>query len=65
MSRIVRAYITRPSRTNLRIYAVTRCLDLISEASRRPSHVLKARHPLTEWREMAAAENIYRHEYGG
>ncbi len=24
---------------------------------------LKARHPSIEWREMAAAGNIYRHEY--
>ena len=48
---------------NLRIYAVTRCLEIISEASRRLPDELKARHPSIEWREMAAAGNIYRHEY--
>jgi uncharacterized protein with HEPN domain len=48
---------------NLRLYAVTRCLEIISEASRRLPDDLKARHPLVEWREMAAAGNIYRHEY--
>lgn len=47
----------------LRLYAVTRCLEIISEASRRLPEELKARHPAIEWREMAAAGNIYRHEY--
>ncbi len=44
-------------------YAVTRCLEGISEASRRLPDTLKARHPSIQWREMAAAGNIYRHEY--
>ena len=44
-------------------YAVTRCLEIISEASRRLPDTLKARHPSIQWREMAAAGNIYRHEY--
>jgi uncharacterized protein with HEPN domain len=48
---------------NLRLYAVTRCLEVLSEASRRLPDDLKARHPGIEWREMAAAGNIYRHEY--
>jgi uncharacterized protein with HEPN domain len=48
---------------NLHIYAVIRCLEIISEASRRLPEDLKARHPSIEWREMAAAGNIYRHEY--
>jgi uncharacterized protein with HEPN domain len=48
---------------NLRIYAVTRCLEIISEASRRLPEDLKARHPSIQWREMAAAGNIYRHDY--
>jgi len=47
----------------LRIYAVTRCLEIISEASRRLPQGLKGRHPSIEWREMAAAGNVYRHEY--
>jgi uncharacterized protein with HEPN domain len=48
---------------NLRLYAVTRCLEIISEASRRLPDEVKARHPSIAWREMAAAGNIYRHEY--
>jgi uncharacterized protein with HEPN domain len=47
----------------MRVYAVTRCLEIISEASRRLSAALKARHPSIAWREMAGAGNIYRHEY--
>lgn len=51
-------------RSDLRtIYAVTRCLEIISEASRRLPDDLKARNPSIPWREIAAAGNIYRHEY--
>ena len=45
------------------LYAVIRCLEIISEASRRLSDELKARHPQMPWREMAAAGNFYRHNY--
>ena len=45
------------------LYAVTRCLEIISEASRRLSAELKARQPQIPWREMAAAGNFYRHKY--
>jgi uncharacterized protein with HEPN domain len=44
-------------------YAVTRCLEIISEASRRLPDDLKARHPAIAWREMAGAGNVYRHDY--
>jgi uncharacterized protein with HEPN domain len=47
----------------MRLYAVTRCLEIISEASRRLPDELKARHQDIEWQQMAAAGNIYRHEY--
>lgn len=47
----------------MRVYAVTRCLEITSEASRRLSADLKARHPAIAWREMAGAGNIYRHDY--
>jgi uncharacterized protein with HEPN domain len=47
----------------LRLYAVTRCLEIISEASRRLPQSLKDRYSMIAWREMAAAGNIYRHEY--
>jgi uncharacterized protein with HEPN domain len=45
------------------IYAVTRCLEIISEASRRLPAELKSRHPQIAWRQMAAAGNVYRHDY--
>ncbi len=45
------------------VYAVTRCLEIISEASRRLPDELKARHPSIAWRAMAGAGNIYRHGY--
>ena len=45
------------------VYAVTRCLEIISEASRRLSDDLKARHPAIARKDMAGAGNIYRHDY--
>lgn len=44
-------------------YAVTRCLEILSEASRRLPDELKVRHPSIAWREMAGAGNVYRHDY--
>ena len=44
-------------------YAVTRCLEIISEASRRLPNELKARHSAISWRQMANAGNVYRHDY--
>ena len=44
-------------------YAVTRCLEIISEASRRLPDELKARHPSIAWSRMAGAGNVYRHAY--
>ena len=37
------------------VYAVTRCLEIISEASRRLPDALKARHPEISWKQMAGA----------
>src|SRR3954466_7007208 len=45
------------------LYAVTRCLEIISEASRRLRDDLKARHPAVAWKQMAGAGNVYRHDY--
>jgi uncharacterized protein with HEPN domain len=42
------------------LYAIIRCLEIISEASRRLSDEVKGRHPLIPWREIAAAGNFYR-----
>ncbi len=45
------------------VYAVTRCLEIISEASRRLPGAMKARHPSIAWKNMAGAGNVYRHDY--
>jgi uncharacterized protein with HEPN domain len=45
------------------VYAVIRCLEVISEASRRLPNELKARHPSIAWKDIAGAGNIYRHDY--
>ena len=37
------------------VYAVTRCLEIISEASRRLPSALKERHPSIGWKRMAVA----------
>jgi uncharacterized protein with HEPN domain len=47
----------------LLFYAVTRALEIISEASRRLPDDMKARHPNIPWIEMAGAGNVYRHDY--
>lgn len=44
------------------VYAVTRCLEISSEASRRLSADIKARHPEITWDQMAGAGNVYRHD---
>jgi uncharacterized protein with HEPN domain len=45
------------------VYAVTRCLEIISEAVRRLPAEITARHPDVPWEKIRAAGNIYRHEY--
>ncbi len=47
----------------LAFYATTRALEIISEASRRLSPALTARHPEVPWAQIRAAGNVYRHEY--
>jgi uncharacterized protein with HEPN domain len=42
---------------------VTRALEIISEASRRLPAELPDRHPEIDWGAVAAAGNVYRHEY--
>jgi uncharacterized protein with HEPN domain len=44
---------------------VTRCLEIISEASRHLPQELKERNPSIPWAAVAGAGNFYRHEYGG
>ena len=45
------------------VYAVTRCLEVISEASRRLPDDVKAQHPAIGWKQMAGAGNVYRRDY--
>ena len=45
------------------LYAVTRALEIISEASRRLPDDLKARHSHVPWRAIRDAGNVYRHRY--
>src|ERR1700682_564179 len=45
------------------VYAVIRCLEIISEASRRLPDDLKARHPSIGWKQIAGAGNVYHHDY--
>jgi uncharacterized protein with HEPN domain len=41
--------------------ALVRCLEIISEASRRLTPAVKERHPDQPWARIAAAGNVYRH----
>jgi uncharacterized protein with HEPN domain len=45
------------------IYAVTRCLEIISEAVRKLPADLLERHPSVPWSKIKGAGNVYRHEY--
>jgi uncharacterized protein with HEPN domain len=47
------------------LYAVIRALEIISEASRRLPDELKDRWPDIDWPGIAAAGNVFRHEYEG
>jgi uncharacterized protein with HEPN domain len=44
-------------------YAATRCLEIISEATRRLSPAFKARFPEIPWKDAAGSGSIYRHNY--
>jgi uncharacterized protein with HEPN domain len=45
------------------VLAVTRCLEIISEASRHLDGAWKAKHPELQWSLIAGAGNVYRHDY--
>lgn len=42
---------------------MTRCLEIISEASRRLDEEVRLRHPELPWRDILTAGNVYRHGY--
>jgi uncharacterized protein with HEPN domain len=43
--------------------AVERCIEIVSEASRRLPPDLKDRHPAIPWRKIAGIGNVLRHDY--
>lgn len=43
--------------------AVERCLEVISEASRKLPETMKAAHPEIPWRKVAGIGNVLRHDY--
>jgi len=45
------------------VYAVVRCLEIISEASRKVDEDVKLRHAHLPWRAIADSGNVYRHVY--
>jgi uncharacterized protein with HEPN domain len=47
------------------LYAVVRALEIVSEVSRRLPPEIKNQHPEIDWVAVAAAGNVYRHEYDG
>jgi len=49
--------------SRLHFYAVTRALEIISEASRRLPDDMRARHPHLPWRAIRDVGNFYRHQY--
>jgi uncharacterized protein with HEPN domain len=44
-------------------YAVARCLEIVSEASRRLHASVRARHASLPWRSIMDLGNVYRHAY--
>ena len=54
---------TQFAASGLHFYAVTRALEIISEASRRLPDDMRARHPLLPWRAIRDTGNFYRHQY--
>jgi uncharacterized protein with HEPN domain len=47
----------------MRRYAAERCVEIISEASRRIPDEWKAEHPSIPWSDIAGIGNILRHDY--
>ena len=47
----------------LAFYAVTRALEIISEASRRLPAAMKQQYPEIPWADVAGAGSVYRHDY--
>lgn len=46
-------------------YAATRCLEIVSEASRRLRGAQQGDHAEIEWRRIEDSGNVFRHDYDG
>ena len=47
----------------MRFYAVTRCLEIISEATRHLGPMQQDRFPHLPWRQIQDSGNVFRHRY--
>jgi uncharacterized protein with HEPN domain len=45
------------------LYAVIRCIEIISEAARRLPPEVRERYPNLPWRAIMGTGNVYRHDY--
>jgi uncharacterized protein with HEPN domain len=45
------------------LFAIVRCLGIISEAARRLGDDVRSRNPGQPWRNIMGSGNIYRHDY--
>jgi uncharacterized protein with HEPN domain len=45
------------------VYAVIRCIEIISEAARRLTPEMRGRYPNLPWRAIMGTGNVYRHDY--
>ena len=45
------------------VYAVTRAIEIVSEASKKLPDEVRARHPHMPWRDIRDVGNFYRHQY--
>ena len=49
--------------SRLHFYAVTRALEIISEAARRLPSSFREKHATLPWKQIMGVGNIYRHDY--
>ena len=49
--------------SQIHLYAVTRALEIVSEAARRLPEDMRQNHSHLPWRQIMGVGNIYRHEY--
>ncbi len=50
-------------KSRLHVYAVTRAIEIVSEASKRLPDDVRTRHPQLPWRGIRDVGNFYRHQY--